>query len=39
MNKALLLVLIGGLLMLDPRCRGGCGTLATHLLHHGLRTI
>lgn len=39
MKNAWILLIVGGLLLLDPQCRGGCRTLATHLFNHGLKTI
>jgi hypothetical protein len=35
--KGWLLLIVGSVLLLDPRCQGGCRTLATHLINHGLK--
>lgn len=39
MKTGWLLVLVGAVLLLDPRCDRGCHTIAEHLLVHGLKSI
>jgi len=32
-------VLIGKMLLSEPHCKGGCRTLAEHLVEHGIKNI
>lgn len=38
-DVALLMLLAGAVLLLDPSCKAGCRTLAEHLVVHGLKRI
>lgn len=38
-DLAWLALVAGVVLLLDPGCRGGCRTVAEHLLVHGLKRI